>query len=106
MGTKMKDFQDDPRYVDLAKRGIPFRVILDVEDFYKHNEGHHADNYLNMLGFKRGDKYKFCMILGELANMKGHYVVVGKTGQIVSGLHGDIFYLDEDDELGDIGNLL
>lgn len=34
--------------------------------------------------------------------MRGHYVVVGKNGQIVSGLHSDIFYIDMEDEEGDV----
>jgi len=94
----MIPMDDHTNALKAARHGIPFRVILDVEDFYKHGEDNHADNYLRMLGFKREDKYKFCTILGELANMQGHYVVVGNNGCIVSGLHGDIFYVDDEDE--------
>jgi hypothetical protein len=30
--------------------------------------------------------------------MPGHYVVIGKNNQIVSGLHGDIFYIEDEEE--------
>lgn len=63
----LKCFDEIEKYVELAKKGIPFRLLLDVEDFYHRNEGFYAYSYLNVLGFKRHDKYKYCTILGELA---------------------------------------
>lgn len=96
--NKLKPFTEIEKYVKLAKQGIPFSVILNVEDFYQHGEGSHADNYLNMLGFDKKDKYKYCTILGELHNMPHHYVVLGNKNMYVSGIHGDIFYIDMEEE--------
>lgn len=93
----MIPFCEHPRAYSAAKKGIPVMVVLDVEDFYENHEEHHANNYLRMLGFERDSKHKSCTILGELANMPNHYVVVGNNGTIVSGLHGDIFYVRDDD---------
>jgi len=94
---KLLPFLDQEDLVEAASKGIAVQVLLDVDDFYKHNEGHHADNYLRMLGFTGKEKYKFCTILSEIANMPGHYVVIGKQNQIAAGLHGDIFYTEEEE---------
>lgn len=86
-------------HMEAIEQGKPVNVILDVSDFEKN----HANNYLHMLGFvdKNGrptaGDYMVCTILGEIFNMKGHYVVVGNHGEIVSGLHSDIFYIEKED---------
>jgi len=90
---KLIPFEDCEQLVEKAHNGIAVRVLLDVSDF----ESHHQKNYLTMLGFTGREKLKFCTILSEIANMPGHYVVIGKQNQIVSGLHGDIFYIEEEE---------
>lgn len=91
---KLLPFLDQDDLVDSASKGIAVRVLLDVSDF----ESHFQKNYLAMLGFTGREKYKFCTILSELANMPGHYVVIGKQNQIAAGLHGDIFYIEDEEE--------
>lgn len=95
----LKPFNEFPPLVHKAKNGIAVQVLLDVEDFYKRGENHHARHYLTLLGFEQEDrdKLKWCTILSEITNMPGHYVVVGKNNQIVCGLHSDIFYVDLED---------
>lgn len=93
---KLKPFEDQPDLLDAASKGIAVQVIVNADDY----EDHYRKNYYNMLGFSGKEKYKYCTILSEIANMPGHYVVVGKQNQIVAGLHGDIFYteIEEPDE--------
>lgn len=76
------------------RKGLAVSVICNADDF----EAHHRDNYYRMLGFSLKTKVKSCTILSEIANMPHHYVVVGAGGRIVTGLHDDIFYVDEEDE--------
>lgn len=90
---KLKPFEEFPPMVHKAQNGIAVRVVLDVEDM----EPQHQKHYYAMLGFTGKEKWKFCTILSEIANMPGHYVVVGKNNQIAAGLHGDIFYIDLED---------
>ena len=90
---KLKPFEDIPEFVEKAKNGIAVQVILNVDDF----DAQYQKNYYAMLGFTGREKMKFCTILSEIANMPGHYVVIGRNNQIVSGLHGDIFYIDFED---------
>jgi ribulose bisphosphate carboxylase small subunit len=91
---KLLAFETQQELVDAASKGIAVSEILNVEDF----EAQYQKNYLAMLGFNGREKYKICTILSEIHNMPGHYVVIGKNNQIVSGLHGDIFYIEDEEE--------
>lgn len=90
---KLIPFDDVPAMVEKAKNGIAVQVIVNADDY----EAHFRDNYYRMLGFTGKEKFKFCTILSEIANMPGHYVVIGNNSQIVPGLHSDIFYIDYED---------
>jgi hypothetical protein len=90
---KLLPFESQAELVEAANKGVAVSVILNVEDF----EPHFQRNYLAMLGFHGKEKHKICTILSEIANMPGHYVVVGKNNQIACGLHGDIFYVEEEE---------
>ena len=76
------------------EKGIAVSVICNADDYEKH----HRDNYYNMLGFTYKTKTKTCTILSEISNMANHYVVVGAGGNMVCGLHSDIFYVDVDED--------
>lgn len=82
------------RALNALRKGISVSVICDADDYDKH----YRDNYYRMLGFSLKTKTKSCTILSEIGNMPNHYVVVGAGGRIVDGLHGDIFYIDTEDE--------
>ena len=92
---KLIPFESQPDLVEAVKNGIAVQVILKVDQQY---EKSHRDHYHNCLGFDGSEHWKFCTILSEIKNMPGHYVVVGSGNKIVSGLHGDIFYIDEEDK--------
>lgn len=92
---KLLPFENQEELVEAASKGIAVSVYLNVDDF----EAQYQKNYLSMLGFTGREKYKICTILSEIINMPGHYVVIGRDNTMVCGLHGDIFYVeDEDDE--------
>lgn len=80
----------DSKFVKLASKGVAVRVYLNADAY----ENHYRNQYYRMLGFDGTEEVKICTILSEIANMPGHYVVVGKLGKIVDGLHGDIFTVD------------
>jgi len=90
---KLLPFEEQIELVEAASNGIAVSVFLYVEDY----EEQYQRNYLAMLGFNGKEKWKICTILSEIKNMPGHYVVVGKNNQIVSGLHGDIFYIEDEE---------
>lgn len=53
------------------------------------------EHICELLGFSPKDRYlKPCVILSEIINMPGHYVVLGKNDKLVSGIHGNVFYVD------------
>jgi hypothetical protein len=88
---KLIPFKNCPKLMAKVEQGIAVQVLLDVSDF----ESHYQKSYLAMLGFTGKERYKFCTILSEIANMPGHYVVIGKQNQIAAGIHSDIFYLED-----------
>ena len=61
----------------------------------------YKDSYYDQLGYKNDPRMKdiplTATILSEIGNMPGHYVVAAGAGKIICGLHGDFFYVDEDD---------
>lgn len=61
--------------------------------------------YFDLLGYSMHpnmtDVLKPATILSEIGNMPGHYVVVGQNNKVITGLHGDLFYVDTE-ELEDI----
>jgi len=74
-------------------KAVSVRFVWDGNGPYKD----YVDYYYDILGFTQGegpDELHIATILSEIGNMPGHYVVVGAKGQIVSGLHGDMFYVD------------
>ena len=90
---KLVPFSECPEAVEAAKKGIAVSVTLDASDY----EPHHRNNYYMMLGFNGDEHLKICTILSEIMNMPHHYVVLGKNGNFVPGLHDDIFYVDLED---------
>jgi hypothetical protein len=91
-------FESIPELLEAAANGIAVSVILDTDSYEKQ----YAVNYHTQLGWTQDvkihpDVIKFCTILSEIKNMPGHYVVAGRHGQIVAGLHGDIFMVDKDE---------
>ena len=90
---KLLPFKKQIELVEAASNGIAVSVFLYVEDY----EEHYQKNYLAMLGFDGDEKWKICTILSEIKNMPWHYVVIGKNNQIVCGLHGDIFYIEDEE---------
>lgn len=82
--------------VEALSKGIAVSVFVDVSDYEKQ----YADNYLRLLGYDPDKKWAYtsATLLSEISNMRGHYVVVGAGGVVVPGLHGDIFYVDIEDE--------
>lgn len=65
-----------------------------------HVDGPYADHvsyYEDLLGVKNFDHFGV-LCLGEITNMPGHYVIVGKNGKVVYGLHSDIFQELSEDE--------
>lgn len=48
------------------------------------------------LGFDSFERDFECVILSEIANERGTYVVVGKNGRIMHGLKADMFFVDDD----------
>lgn len=91
---KLLPFSTQQHLVDAAASGIAVSVYVNADDF----EPQHRNHYYKILGFSGDEKYKVCTILSEVVNMPGHYVVVGKHGQIVCGLHDDIFYVEDEDD--------
>ena len=89
---KLLPFENQKELVKAASKGIAVSVFLNVDDY----EPRDQRNYLTMLGFTGKEKWKSCTILSEIVNMPGHYVVVGRNNQIVCGLHGDIFYIEDE----------
>jgi hypothetical protein len=90
---KLLPFDDQLELVEAAANGIAVSVFLNVDDY----EAQYQKNYFAMLGFNGKEKWKTCTILSEIKNMPGHYVAVGKNNQIVCGLHGDIFYIEDEE---------
>lgn len=90
---KLIPFEEQKKLVKAAKKGVAVSVFLNVDDL----EPRMQRNYYAMLGFNGNETWKTCTILSEITNMLGHYVVVGKNNQIVCGLHGDIFYIEDEE---------
>lgn len=76
----------------------PFKVEVYLDGFPDHCK----KNYIEMLGLKhkKGNindiTYRSVTIMGEITNMRGHYLVVGQNGKVISGLHSDLFWVVTD----------
>ena len=60
----------------------------------------YKEYYYKLVGFDQNedpDELHLATIIAEIGNMPEHYVVVGAKGKIVSGLHGDMFYIDTEE---------
>ena len=84
-------FEESPEAMHLLRSGFSLSVRVMIDREY---EDRHRKNYLKMLGYDKELNYMTATILSEIGNMPGHYVVVGNQGSIVTGLHGDIFFVD------------
>jgi len=88
-------FEEHEPSMRLLNEGKALSVIMMFDDL---EEPRQKKNYMGMLGFEKESNVMFCTILSEIGNMLGHYVVVGNHGKMVCGLHGDIFYVEVEDE--------
>lgn len=89
-------FEDCPEAMDILNSGKSLTTffIFDKNGPYKDYE----DYYYDILGYtipKEGDnELHIATVLSEIGNMPGHFVVVGAHHKVVTGLHGDMFYVD------------
>ena len=67
--------------------------MLDVPENCKEDEA----EYKKTLGIDKHNNSVLC--LGEITNMRGHYIFVSTHGKIVWGYHGNMFRLPTDNEL-------
>ena len=81
-------------------KALAVRFVFDDDGPYKD----YKDYYYDILGYEQGQELYLATILSEIGNMPEHYVVVG-NGKIVSGLHGDLFYIDTE-ELKDLEDII
>lgn len=89
-------FEESEKALAILKEGkaLTVQFIFDDNGPYKD----YKDYYYDILGYEQqGYDFYIATIIAEIGNMPGHYVVVGGNGKTVSGLHGDLFYVDIED---------
>lgn len=91
-------FEECAEAMDILNSGKSLTTFFVFDDNGPYKD--YKDYYYDILGYDQGedeDELHVATILSEIGNMPGHYVVVGARGKTVSGLHGDMFYIDLED---------
>lgn len=90
-------FEECPEALAILSEGKALSVQFVWDDNGPYKD--YKDYYYDLLGFTQGegpDELHCAVILSEIGNMPGHYIVAG-AHKIASGLHGDLFYVDTED---------
>lgn len=93
------NFEESTYAQSLINRGYAVQVYLDPNKELDKSELNH---YARMLGYAPNQRgiwpdTMICYITQEIGNMPGHYIVHGNNNSTVYGLHGDSFYVLEEE---------
>jgi hypothetical protein len=90
-------FERSEKAMALLTAGKALMVQVEFRNNETYSDMKHV---LAQLGYDTGRDFYPATILFGIGNMPGHYVVAANN-KIVCGLHGDIFYIDEEDFVTD-----
>lgn len=71
---------------------VILNLTSDMSDYISYYE-----QLLGVPNNKGSESLVLC--LGEIVNMRGHYIFVSKAGKIIFGIHPDCFRLPTEDEI-------
>jgi len=95
---EFRPISEEKQLLEALSKGVAVTAFLLPENLFG-EDSDHTIGYYQMFDIAPDANIfqKRVTILSEIANMGGHYVVVSSMGKIVSGLHIDIFYVEDEE---------